>query len=198
MAYTILGTVDTDLLDEPDRIVGRTSDLQQPTFRAVFDRVVPANGKYMATLFNQAPGRKVVVGRIFAYDWQTASVVGAIADQELRRISARTVGVAVPIVPHDTQDVLTAGIAADTNSTLVTASDLLDRFILPAEEIKLGVAADLLSTLRSTANGALQYDRRNHTKGIVLREGEGLTVQNVNAVTVGSISYVLEFTDEVA
>lgn len=166
-----------------------------PTFYAVFDRIVPAANKYMATIFNTSASRLVRVNRIWAYNWQVGAVTGVVLDQELRRITARTVGVAVTPLAGDSADTLSTGITADTASTVVTevAGGMYQRIITYSEEATL---AQGYVTGRVQDAGALQYERPPWARGYVLRENEGLTVKNITSSTVGSVSYIFEFTDE--
>jgi hypothetical protein len=166
-----------------------------PTFVAVFDRIVPADGKYMATLFNGASGRKVVVHKIWAYNWQVvAANNGAVLQQSLFRISARTVGVAVTPDADDTNDTLTAGITADYDTTAVTESTRRARIILTNKEVGLGAVDPV--TARTYARNSIVYERSGGTRGLTLRAGQGCTIKNETANTAGSVSYVFEFTDE--
>ena len=45
---------------------------------------------------------------------------------------------------------------------------------------------------------ALVYDRKAGTRGVTLRNGQGVSIKNITSSTTGSVSYVFEFTDEVA
>lgn len=167
------------------------------TFYAVFDRVAPAANKYMATIFNTSASRIARINRIWVYNWQVGAVTGVLLDQELRRISARTMGVAVTPVAGDSGDTLSAGITADTASTVVTevTDALYQRIIAYSEEATL---AQGYVTGREQDAGALQYERPPWARGIVLRQNEGITIKNITSSTVGSVSYVFEFTDEAA
>lgn len=177
-------------------MVTRNLEVTRPTFHAVFDRIQPGNNKYMATLWNGASGRKVVVHRIWRFNWQVAAVSGASLDQELRRITARTAGTTIVPVALDTADVLTSGIVADHNSSAVSDNSLLKRITASSEERD---AVDMrLSDWLSLTFFALVYERKDYTRGIVLRQNEGLTIKNVTNSTVGTVSYVIEFTDEEA
>jgi hypothetical protein len=168
-----------------------------PTFRAVYDRIVPANNKYMATLFNASATRKVVIQRIWVYLWQFSSVTGVILEQEMRWITARTSGTAVTPIPDDSADTLSASITADHNSSAVTelSNGLIRRVITSSEETALRAGGAPAATF---GDASLVYERAPFTRGLVLRNGRGLTLKNVVNSTVGTVSYVIEFTDEVA
>jgi hypothetical protein len=171
------------------------------SFIAVYDRIVPAANKYMATLYTTAAGRKVTVGRIYRKSQVAAAVVGVLLEQEIRFITARTAGTTITPITEDSQDTLTAGIVCDHGSTGVTegigARGLIGRFFASTEEI-------LISELTNSPEGAaaflldaqLIYARRYGSKGLVLRQNEGLTIKNLTSSTIGSVSYAIEFDDE--
>lgn len=169
-------------------------DQVQPTFFVVFDRVVPAALKYVATLWNGSATHKLVLQRIRVYNWQLAAVTGVLLEQQLERITARTAGVAVAVRACDTADVLPTGVAADSGSTGVTVLHLVERIFTTNDEMAL--TANNISTWRVELAGAVTYDRKPGTTGHTLRPGQGFAVKNITAAAVGSVSYIFEFTAE--
>lgn len=170
-------------------------------FYAVFDRIAPAANKYMATLFNTSATRKVSVNRVYRFQWQVAAVTGVLLEQELRGITARTVGTSVTIVPEDSSDTLSAGIAADTGSTSVTegGKGLIRRLFASSEEYALATLSTVLTGGPAMLHDAsLIYWRKDGGKGLVLRQNQGITIKNLTSSTVGSVSYCIEFDDEAA
>lgn len=173
------------------------------TFTAIFDRIAPAANKYMATIFNTSATRKVVIKRIWRKSQVAAAVVGVLLEQEIRAITARTAGTSVTPFAHDTNQALSAGIAADTASTAVTEGTgnraLFKRFFSSTEEV-------LLAELTTSPEGAgahlndaqCIYWAKGDTDGVVLRQNQGLTIKNITSSTVGTVSYEIEFTDEPA
>jgi hypothetical protein len=113
----------------------------------------------------------------------------------MRRVTARTAGTSVTPIALDTNDSLTSGIAADHASTSVTDSSLFKRVIASSEELALVQGGPPPWTFWPAG---LQYEKKDGTRGIVLRLNQGLTIKNITSSTVGSVSYVIEFTDEVA
>lgn len=170
-------------------------------FFAVYDRIVPAQNKYMATLFNTSTTRKVVVARIYRLNWQVAAVTGVFLEQELRFIAARTAGTSVTIQQDDSNVNLSSGISADTGSTSVTegtgARSLIRRIFACNEEAALASGYALVGTGFSI-DAALVWMRRPGSSGIILRANEGITIKNTTNSTVGTCSYVFEFEDEPA
>lgn len=163
-------------------------------FFIVFDRIVPAQNKYMATLWNDAPGRKVIVEKILRCNWQVAAVTGVLLEQELRTITDLTTpGANVPIGREDGSVALTLGISADTGSAGVTeaANGLVKRFFSASEEITLATFPPFES-----ADAQTIWWRRPGSSGLVGRQGQGITIKNITNSTVGSVSYIFEFRDE--
>ncbi len=176
-------------------VIQTVSDQLQPTFYAVFDRISPAANKYMAMLFNSSLNRKMVIQRVWVYDWQGGAVAGVVLEQQMLRVSARTAGTSVSPVAGDPNDTLSAGLAADTNSTAVTDGSLFKRIYCTNEEEALTSSQAMPGTSENTG---LQYSRKDGTRGIVVRQGQGFAIKNITSNTNGSVSYVIEFTDETA
>ena len=165
-----------------------------PTYYAVYDRIVPAANKYMATLFNTSATRKVVVTHVWRLNWQVAAVTGILLEQYLARITARTAGTTVTIRTDDTADTLSAGITADHLSTSVTEDHIITRSFAVSEEMALA-ATGLALALGFDETGQILYARRDGQRGLTLRQNQGLSVRNVTSSTVGTVSYVIEFFD---
>ena len=171
---------------------------EQNTFYAYFDRIAPAQNKYLACLFNTSTTRKAVIQKII---WLTNAftVVTAVGhDMYLSRITARTVGTAVTIRARDSADTLSAGIAADTNPTSVTEAYIMQRYVGSTEESVIAVTS-LPTYLGSLGGpGVVLYARLPNTKGETLRANEGLAIRTLTASTVGVMSFLIEFSDEAA
>jgi hypothetical protein len=168
------------------------------SFWVVYDRIAPAANKYMATLFNTSATRKVVVQNIWQYNWQFTGVADNLLEQELWKISARTAGTSITPRAEDTNDVLSAGITADTNSSAVTQVNLIMRIITGSAEASIAGGEAGLKIMRTTEALALLYSRKDATRGWTLRQNQGIAVRNITNITVGTCSYVIEFTDEAA
>lgn len=169
-----------------------------PSFTVVFDRIPPVAAKYMATLFNTSATRKVTVQRIYQFNWQTATNPNAVLDQEVRRITARTIGAPVTPIPDDSTVPLSAGITADTTSTGVTLGALLKRIITLQAEATNGIGSGGIANLRTMDSNALVYEHKPGMSGWTLRQNQGITIRNITNITTGTCSYVIDFTDEPA
>lgn len=168
------------------------------TFYAIFDRIVPGANKYMATLWNGTATRLLRVHQVWRFNWQIAAATGVLLEQELRRITARTAGTSVTPVAYDTNDVLTAGIAASHNDSAVTDSSLMARILAVNEEMLFATALTALAGATAFLRDAqLLWDTTlTDKKPITLRPSQGLTIKNITSNTQGSVSYMYEFTDE--
>lgn len=168
---------------------GRILQISHPTFTVVFDRIVPAANKYMATLFNTSLTRSVVVQRVRLFNWQVGLAAGALLEQELRQITARTAGTTITIVANKSSVPISSGISADTGSTAVTEASLIQRVF--ASNIQL-----VIEDVVGLANGHLLYERRQGEQGHTLLLNEGISIKNITSSVIGTVSYVVEFTDE--
>ena len=171
-------------------------------FYAVFDRIAPAQNKYMATLWNTSATRMVVVDRIARLNWQLGAVTGVLLDQELRFITARTGGTAITVQQEDTTAALSAGILAETGSTGVTegtgSRGLIRRLVAGSEEHALAVAWNVTGAAALLNDAQTLYQRRPGSAGLVLRQNQGLTLKNLTNSTIGTVSYLIGFRDEAA
>lgn len=177
---------------------GEATVSEPATFYAVYDRIAPAQNKYLATLFNTSATRKVVVYRVWLLNWQAAAVTGVLLETELRKITAQTAGTGVTPVASDSDDTLSAGITANHNSSNVSDSTVWRRAFTASEETKIGALT--LENLRSVGNSDLNliYHKEPGLKGITLRQNQGLSVKQITNSTVGTVSVVIEFSDEAA
>jgi hypothetical protein len=166
----------------------------QAGFRAYYDSVAPAANKYMAVLFNTSTTRKVVVQRIYAILTNVANANGTALDQELVFITARVDGTVVTPVAEDSFDLLSPGISASIGSTSVVEARVLEHFVVSNANIAVNTSTILAE--RFTKSSALIYERKPPMRGITLRQNQGIALKNVTNSTAGSLSYLIEFTDE--
>ncbi len=176
-------------------MVVRNIEVTRPTFYAVFDRIAIAANKYIATIFNTDLGKKVVIQRVWVFNWQTAGVNGLYVLLAMYRISARTAGTSITIYAEDTNDVIDPQITADTNSSSVTQGHLIKRILACGDE--LSPFDSSYDTMISIMNNALVYERRMGQRGITLRQNQGISIRiEENGSTAGSVSAMIEFTQE--
>lgn len=172
------------------------------TFTAHFDRIAPAANKYMVNIFNGASGRKVVIKRVWQYTGNVTAVTGVILEQVVRFIISRTPGTLVTPIAHDTSNTLNPSITADHNSTGVandTSRGIYKRWFTTAEETLLTELSTSLEGAKTMLHDAqLVYWAKSDADGLVLRLNQGFVIQNITSSTVGTLSYIVEFTDEAA
>lgn len=167
------------------------------TFYAYADRIAPAQNKYMLTLFNTSATRKVSITKVIWVTNSITAVAGVVHDMYLARITARTAGTAITIRARDTSKVLSPGITADTNSTAVTESYIISRFVGTTEESPVTTTA--LPTYNLSLDcGNILYARLPGTDCETLRQNEGITIRTLTNSTVGVMSFLIEFMDEPA
>jgi hypothetical protein len=156
-----------------------------------------ASNKSLLSLFNGAgSGRVLRVYRVWALNHQTAGVTGVMTAIELRRITASTGGTAQTPVKHDTNSAaLVAQITAAAGPT-DTVTDLFRRVLWSGDEPAVGTGTnDEMECL--PANGLLWdagYGDSN-VEPITLREGQGLSLRQPGANTIGVIDVMFEFTN---
>lgn len=177
-----------------------TTSSEPATFFVRYSNIAPDLNKFMATLFNTSATRKVVMQRIWRYNWRITAATGVVLDQALMKISARTIGSTFGILAYDSIDSLSSGIIADTDSTAVTANFTYKLFHAAGEEDTVGAltTANFMGHELSGNAGCLIWEKKRGCKGITLRENQGVTIKNLTDSTAGDVSYVFEFTDEPA
>lgn len=185
-----------DKLHMIERVKGADTVLSQivsqehaPTYHAWANDVAPAASKHMITLFNAA-GSGVVVELydLRAYLLQTAAVTGAVLRWDILKASAASAGTTITPEQLDSgAAALPAGVTVRTNGT-VTAGNRLSGLVVSGEEHTTALP-------QRTAEGIALMPWLYNAKGkpLVLREGQGITVQNVTSSTVGTFGLSVTF-----
>lgn len=156
-----------------------------------------ASNKSLLSLFNGAgSGRVLRVYRVWALNHQTAAVVGVMTAIELRRITASSGGTAQTPIKHDTNSAtLPAQVTAATGPT-DTVTDLFRRVLWSGDEPGVGTGTnDEWECLPE--NGKLWDAGYGDTtvEPITLREGQGISLRQPGANTIGVIDVMIEFTN---
>jgi hypothetical protein len=165
----------------------------QETWFAYANAVVPAGNKHHLAIFNATGTGKVVkVRKLFAVNLQTAAVTGVVCRFDVMRITALSAGTAITPAPADTQNTaLPGGITCKTAGT-ATEGPLLFPWVTTNEE-ESAVAALSKSVFQQAVNILMEG---NEIMELTLREGEGMTVKQITASTVGSFGWIAVFTVE--
>jgi hypothetical protein len=166
---------------------------EEETYLAVADAVAFAANKHHLTIFNATgSGITVRIHQIRPINLALAAISGVGIRFEIRRVNgAPTGGIVITPEKFDANNSnLPAGVTVTTNGT-VTNGNLLYPFALNNDEIPL-----------TSLNGNLQQNNiwLNEIKNqpFVIRENEGVTVQQITSSTVGSFAWLIVFSVETA
>ena|SRR3990167_5694942 len=165
------------------------------SFIGLFLSIPPAASKYMATIFNTSSTRKVVIQRITVMRDGIAAVTGVLLSQSLVFITAESHTTTFILDPEDTKDAISPGIVISTGNTAVTAIRTIIPFVVSSEE---PTTAFTNLQLGSHGIGRVIYERMPNSRGLTLRQNEGVAIQNITSSTVGAFHYLFEITDEPA
>ncbi len=186
-----------DKLFMVDRVIGADTVHSQvvtlesaPTYTAWGNDVAPAASKHMLTLFNAAAsGVLVEVYDLRAILLQIAAVTGVTLRWDVVKCSAASVGTVITPEKHDSgAAALPAGVTVRTGGT-VTGGARLSGLIVSGEEITTAQAP----MVRGEGQDLLPFLKNPKAKPIVLREGEGISVQNITSSTVGTFGFSVTF-----
>ena len=159
-----------------------------PTYYALADAVGFAANKHMISLYNASgSGKLVVLKKMYLVNLQLATVTGVAVRQNFSRFSAvHSAGTLITPTSNDSLNpAIPAGITVRTGATL-TAGSLL---------FPLTFANDEVSATQAFPSVPLQWlPEGNEVQEVRLREGEGVTVQNITSTVIGSFAYMFVFT----
>ena len=159
-----------------------------PTYYALADAVGFAANKHMISLYNASgSGKLVVLKKLCLVNLQLATVTGVAVRQNFSRFSAvHSAGTLITPTSNDSLNpAIPAGITVRTGATL-TAGSLL---------FPLTFANDEVSATQAFPSVPLQWlPEGNEVQEVRLREGEGVTVQNITSTVIGSFAYMFVFT----
>ena len=159
-----------------------------PTYYALADAVGFAANKHMISLYNASgSGKLVVLKKLCLVNLQLTTVTGVAVRQNFSRFSAvHSAGTLITPTSNDSLNpAIPAGITVRTGATL-TAGSLL---------FPLTFANDEVSATQAFPSVPLQWlPEGNEVQEVRLREGEGVTVQNITSTVIGSFAYMFVFT----
>lgn len=175
--------------------IGRlaTFTAAQESWIAYADAVAFANAKHHITIFNAVGSGKIVkVRKIFAVNLQTAAIVGIVQRMDVLKCTASSVGTAITAQAMDPANAaLPAGVTVRTGAT-VTVGALLYPWITSSEESVATTPLDK-GVYQQAVNIAPEGPEiQEHT----ITEGNGITVQQNTASTVGTFGWIVVFTVE--
>jgi hypothetical protein len=156
------------------------------------------NAKHMLSLFNgNGSGRVLRVKRVWMLNNQTTGVTGVLTTMALRRTSAQSGGTSIAPTKHDTDSTsLPAQVLAAAGATITNTADVEFRKWMwsndePAFSSAVNDELECIVPLNCIWDSTGDAD----IEPIVLREGQGLTVQHVGTSAVGLADFFIEFTD---
>ena len=163
-----------------------------PTYYALADAVGFAANKHMISLYNASgSGKLVVLKKLCLVNLQLAAVTGVAVRQNFSRFSAvHSFFTLIMLIFYvSLNPAIPAGITVRTGATL-TAGSLL---------FPLTFANDEVGATQALPSGQLQagfnwLPEGNEVQEVRLREGEGVTVQNITSTVIGSFAYMFVFT----
>ena len=162
----------------------------KPTFLAFANDVAFAGNKHHITLYNPVgSGYNIQLERLLGYNLQLAAVTGVAVRMELLRCGIPTGGTVITPVGYDLalDGTSPAGLVITTNSTSVASESRLFAF---------GINNDEIPATNSNATGQFRVDVLTalpDTRTGTLRPGEGITLKQITASTVGLYGWQLVY-----
>jgi hypothetical protein len=192
-----VNTATSSPLHTDSGIVVRPIPYENATFMVSVEAVVPAANKHMFSIMNALASPVVVrIQSIKIINVQNTAVAGAVCDFRGLFITSLTGGTAATSISFDSADVLSGSVTAATNGTVGGLGTIpLLRNKWSSDEWGSGTA-DVESTDHVNQTLFFSYESRPNVKPITLRAGQGLTIQQVAAVTVGSFDIQVVYTTE--
>jgi hypothetical protein len=167
------------------------------TYTAAIIGATFASNKSMATVFNGAgSGRVIRVYRVWVLNNQTAAVTGVLTTWTLRRTNAGSGGTAVTPTKHDTaSEAMPAQVVIGTGCTVTATGDQpLRAFVWSNDEPAASTGTSDEFECLVPLNCVWDSTGDSNIEPIVLRAGEGITVQHTGASAVGICDVFIEFT----
>lgn len=164
------------------------------TWIAFANAVAFAQNKHHISILNAAGSGKVVkLRKLFAVNLQTGAVTGVAIRIDYKRATAHSAGTQITPEASDSNNAaLPAGVTVRTGAT-VTEGNILWAQVYSSEEVAANTSQLIASTLNAFINN---LPEGNEIQEITLREGQGFTVKQITASTVGSYGWILVFTIE--
>lgn len=156
-----------------------------------------ANNKSMLGIFNgSGSGRIARVYRIWVLNNQTAAVTGVLTTWTLRRTSAQSGGTSITPTKHDSlSEAMPAQVLIATGATATLTGDLAFRTWVWSND-EPAVSSGTSDEFETLIPLNCVWDSTGDTtiEPIVLREGQGITVQHSGSSAVGVCDVFVEYT----
>jgi hypothetical protein len=175
-------------------LVVRAIPYRPATFTVTGTQVTLGNQKSLIAIQNT--GTSVVrISKIYLTNTQNTGVTGVVANIRLQRIASFTGGSALSSFPHNTLNVLPAGISFATNSTIASESALFRDSFWSSDEWGPGTA-DVESNDHARQELQPWYKTEQGEQGITLIQNQGLHVKCNTNTTAGNFTITVVFTVE--
>lgn len=174
-----------------------TDKFQDPTFVVNAVDVQIANNKSMISLLNNSGSTVIIrLRQIKIINSRVTPLTGVTSDFRLYRITGHSSGTLLTSLPHDTNDSINGSVTARTGATLSgTAANHLYRWQWSSDEWGTGTL-DQEGYDHGLQNLLSAYKQLDSSKPIILRAGEGITINHVFNSTNGTFDLSLVFTQD--
>ncbi len=180
-------------------LIVRTIPFEPKTFVAYSPTTTIGNLKSMLSLFNAVGSTvKIKIHEVRIVNVQTTAVTGIVANFEVNRITAHSVGTALTPRPYDTSRTLDVNVTARTGATFTEAAGpiTLMRAQWSSDEWGPGNIDTESSDHSVQLTGFGVVSKLPGCGPIVLNAGEGIHVKQVTNSAVGSFDLFIIFTEE--
>ena len=150
-----------------------------------------ANNKHMISIANTGT-TPIYIRSIRIINSQTTPVTGVIGEFRLLRFATHSGGTQLTGISADTADAIPVTLTARTNATVTGLGTIPYRRSKWSTDEWSGGAQDVESNDHVFHTLFPWYSPGENTKPIVIRQNEGVTVQQVVNTTVGSFTLIVE------
>ncbi len=163
-----------------------------PTYYALADAVAFATNKHHISIFHTAGSNQLVaIRKLFHINLSLSAVTGVALRFNAHRTTAQSAGTSITAVSADSTNPALSNVLLATGAT-VTNGPLLYPITTQNDELTAANTA-IANYLMQFGNLAIEGIE---TQEFRLRPGEGMTVQQITASTVGSFAWLMVFTVE--
>lgn len=165
-----------------------------PTYRLLCESGAPAANKYHIYLGNNAAsGQTLYLLNLSALNLTTGAVTGVLNRYNLRRVTGAPVLTAVTPYAYNSADPAIANVTAGhTVTSGLTDSTIILPLILSSEE---GTAVPTNTTQHLDKMNLLPA-LHPHGRPMALRPGEAMSIRQLDAGTVGTFAWIIDFSVE--
>jgi hypothetical protein len=166
-----------------------------PSFRLMIPAIVPATNKYHLVLRNNTGSAQTLfLNGLYCIPDGVTAVTGVINQFNARRVTGTPTLTAVTPLQFNTADPALANVVAGHTATAgLTDSSIITPFVVSSEE-NTAVPTNTNMQLPFLAN--LLGPMYQYGRPWALRPDEGFAVKQIGAGTVGTVSWILDFSVE--